>query len=166
MTAHPQRAIVEALEQAEKALSRLRALLSGEAQDAESPDVLYARRMLSVLAEVERRGGRVRTDELLDIGEGFGYRRRGMAGFYQDLVRREGDEAVLTDEGHARLAQLRKRYDRLSPPPVSHPFWEQAFPEDPMSDPFIQWLLRKDKPSSGKPFRAEDAKRELYRTWS
>lgn len=159
-----QNELLAAIEDAERALSRARALL-GTGDDERPTDEVWARRMLSVLAEVEHRGGRVQGDELLEIGEAFGYRRRGMAGFYQDLIARDGDQAVLTDDGRERLERLRSRYEALTPPPVSHPFWRRALPEDPTSDPFYQFVME-DKPASGHPFRAEDAKRELYRTWT
>lgn len=153
--------LIAALRDAELALARVRALL-GAPQESDPSDALSGRRMLSVLAEVRRRGGRVRTDELLDIGEGFGYRRRGMAGFYQDLLQRDGDQAVLTDAGHERIARLRARYEELGPPPMSSRFWDRAFPVDYKSDPYYLHLI-KPKPKTGVPFSAEDAKRDLYR---
>lgn len=157
--------LVKALRDAERALARVRSLLGDD--EGEPDDELFARRMLSVLREVDIRGGRVRRDELLDIGEAFGYGRRGMAGFYQELLRREGDDAVLTDEGRARLEHLRSRYEELSPPPMSHPFWKHAFPEDRTSGPWVRWALNNDRPGSeAEPYSAEDAKRELYKTWS
>lgn len=152
--------LAEAVREAERAWGRVRDLL---ADDAEPEDDTYARRMLSVLAEVDLRGGRVGRRELLNIGEGFGYRRRGMAGFYQDLLLREGEYAVLTDVGRERLATLRSLYEELTPPPLSAGFWRSELRGDPGADAFVRYMLDNDRPGSGVTFRAEDAKRELYR---
>jgi hypothetical protein len=89
---------------------RLEALLTGQ---PESDDDRWARRMLSVLAELDRRGGRVGRGEFLEIGAMFDYAPNGMGGFYQGLVALDGDETVLTDEGRARMHRLRKRYKEL-----------------------------------------------------
>lgn len=154
-----QNRLVEALKQAEQALRRVRVLVGGSEETNE--DELWARRMVSVLAEVDRRGGRVAGDTLLAIGETFGYRRRGMAGFYQDLLQRDGDDAVLTDEGRRRLERLRSRYEELPTPPVTSAFWRGIGVLDP-EDPFVR-NVHAPKPHSGTPYDAEDAKRDLYK---
>lgn len=74
----------------------------------EPPDVRAARQMLSVLDELEGRGGKVLREEFLEIGEMYGYARQGMAGFYQELVVADGGATRLTNVGKQRLAQLRK----------------------------------------------------------
>lgn len=155
------RRVLDALDQAEKALGRARVLLGAEPDDA-GEDELWARRMVSVLSEVDRRGGRIPGDDLLAVGESFGYRRRGMAGFYQDLLERDGDDAVLTEIGRHRLERLRSRHETLSPPPVSDSaFWQGARLLDP-DDPFVVHV-RKPKRGSGAAYDAQDAKRDLYK---
>jgi hypothetical protein len=90
---------------------RVNAYISGK---PESADDRWARKMLTVLAEVERRGGRVRQEEFLEIGVAIGYGRNGMGGFHQKLVVFDEDGWVtLTPEGVARLAILRKKYREL-----------------------------------------------------
>jgi hypothetical protein len=88
----------------------------------EPPEVRWARQMLSVLDELEKRGGVVLREEFLEIGESFGYQRQGMAGFYQGLVVRDGGATRITNEGKSRLAALRRAgYKKLKPtnPPGS-----------------------------------------------
>ena len=66
--------------------------------------------MLGVLGEIDTRGGSVPREEVLAIGERHGYSRRGMAGFYQGMLRLEAGVAKLTDAGRARLEALRQNY--------------------------------------------------------
>lgn len=146
------RSIEDALTDLERAVRRVREALAPE--HTQGP-AYWDRQMLSVLLEVEKRGGRVDGDEFLNIGERFGYQRRGMAGFYQQLVRREGNETVMTDEGRARLASLRTLHDPL--PPVDL----RGVSSD--ADPFLSHL-RADRPGSGSVYDAESAKRDLYRS--
>jgi len=82
----------------------------------EPPEVRWSRQMLSVLDELDTRGGVVLREEFLEIGESFGYQRQGMAGFYQGLVVRDGGATRITNEGKSRLAALRKAgYKKLPP---------------------------------------------------
>lgn len=90
-------------------VARLRELVGAEETDEER----WARMMLSVLGEIDRRGGSVSMEELRDVGERYGYNRRGLAGFYQSLVSHDGAMATLTPEGTSRLEALRRRYKEL-----------------------------------------------------
>jgi hypothetical protein len=107
------RRIEEGLRRAADGAAALRATLTPSANAGGKP---WAQMMLSVLAELERRGGRVRKAVFADIGEGYGYHRQGIAGFYQGLVSRDGGYTVLTAEGRARLKDLQDRYEELPPP--------------------------------------------------
>jgi hypothetical protein len=89
---------------------RLEAFVTGQ---PESDADRWARRMLSVLAELDRRGGRVPKADFLEIGAAYDYASNGMGGFYQGLVALDGDETVLIDEGRARMELLRKSYKEL-----------------------------------------------------
>ena len=89
---------------------RLEAFVTGQ---PESDADRWARRMLSVLAELDRRGGRVTKTQFLEIGAKFDYAPNGMGGFYQGLVAMEGGETVLTEQGRARIDLLRKSYKEL-----------------------------------------------------
>jgi len=89
---------------------RLEAFFTGQ---PESDSDRWARRMLSVLAELDRRGGRARREEFLEIGATFDYAPNGMGGFYQGLVALDGNDTVLTDDGRARMQRLRKSYKEL-----------------------------------------------------
>jgi hypothetical protein len=64
---------------------------------------------------VAEAGGWVSRDELLEIGERYGYNRRGMAGFYQLLLDSENGGARLTEAGKQRLEALQDRYEKLEP---------------------------------------------------
>ena len=146
----------KALAALETAARQVRDALSHEAPrtpeaEEESP---WLRQMLAVLEELLRRGGRVTKAEFLEIGEMYGYMRQGMAGFYQHLVRSENGDAVLTDEGRDRIRTLRSRYEPAQPSGLA---WSHA--DD---DPFLVHV-RSSRSGSGSPYRAEDAKRELYR---
>jgi hypothetical protein len=99
------------IQQIEQGLAGLKTVLNLK----ESPSVFMARQMLSVLDELDRRGGKVLREEFLEIGEKFQYQRQGMAGFYQGLVTADGGATKLTNDGRKRLAQLRKDYKPLTP---------------------------------------------------
>jgi hypothetical protein len=71
----------------------------------------WARKMLAVLDELDRRGGEVRQRAFLEIGENHGYNHTGMASYYQVLVERAPKgKTRLTAAGKERLQLLRKRY--------------------------------------------------------
>jgi hypothetical protein len=93
------------------ATTALRAALAPSEEGAKP----WGRMMLSVLAELQRRGGRVHKSVFADIGELYGYDRHGMGGFYQGLVRHEGGYTVLTEVGEERLAILRDLHEELPP---------------------------------------------------
>jgi hypothetical protein len=64
-----------------------------------------------VLEDVDRLGGEVSRRHFLEIGESHGYRHRGMAGFYQQLVEPTPSyKTRLTATGRERLHFLRERY--------------------------------------------------------
>lgn len=86
------------------------AQLREELGRGESAEETWARMLYDVLSEVEKRGGSVGREELLEIGESVGYGRRGMAGLYQRLFRLQGGRARLTEEGHTRLKTLGGRF--------------------------------------------------------
>jgi hypothetical protein len=67
--------------------------------------------MFAVLDELDRLGGEVSRQRFLQIGEKHAYNRRGMAGFYQQLVEpRPQYKTRLTPAGRKRLRFLRERY--------------------------------------------------------
>jgi hypothetical protein len=71
----------------------------------EPAEVMWNRMILEVLAEIDKRGGKVPRKDVLEIGEKAGYDRQGMAGFYQQMLElREDGYAYLTDKGKERLA--------------------------------------------------------------
>jgi hypothetical protein len=72
----------------------------------ESADDMWARMIRDVLAEIDKRGGSVPREEVLDIGEAIGYDRHGMAGFYQKMLKLEDGIASLTDFGKKKLERL------------------------------------------------------------
>lgn len=105
----------------ERRLERIERLLRAAADEARgarvdlshqrSPGERWARMMLAVLDELDRLGGEVTRMRFLQIGENHGYNRRGMAGFYQQLVEpRPGYTTRLTADGRERLRILRERY--------------------------------------------------------
>jgi hypothetical protein len=107
----------------ERRLERVERLLRAAADEARgarvdlshqrSPGERWARMMLSVLDELDRLGGEVSRMRFLQIGEKHGYNRRGMAGFYQQLVEpRPGYKTRLTAGGRERLRILRQRYGK------------------------------------------------------
>lgn len=108
--------------EAERRLERIERLLraaTAQARSAridlrsdEAPGDRWARMMLAVLNEVDRLGGEVSRRRLLEIGEEHGYNRRGMAGFYQQLVEPAPDgKTRLTAAGRQRLRFLREQYN-------------------------------------------------------
>ena len=80
----------------ERRLERIERLLraaGGRGQDCtvdlghdHGPGERWARMMFAVLEELDQLGGEVSRRQSLQIGEKHGYNRRGMAGFYQQLV--------------------------------------------------------------------------------
>ena len=105
----------------ERRLERIERLLRAAADEARSaridlghdrgPGERWARMMFAVLDELDRMGGEVSRQRFLQIGEKHGYNRRGMAGFYQQLVEpRPRYKARLTAAGRKRLRFLRERY--------------------------------------------------------
>jgi len=99
------------VEQIEQGLRGLKKVLDLD----EPPNVFMARQMLSVLTELDRRGGEVLRGEFLEIGEMFQYERQGMAGFYQGLVTADGGATKLTNKGRKRMAQLGEHFQPLDP---------------------------------------------------
>src|SRR5438128_671708 len=105
----------------ERRLERIERLLRAVADEARSartdlvrtndPGEGWAKMMFAVLQEVDRLGGEVSRRRFLEIGEKHGYRHRGMAGFYQQLVEpMPGYKTRLTATGRERLRLLRQRY--------------------------------------------------------
>ena len=71
----------------------------------------WAKMMFAVLDQLDREGGEVSRRRFLEIGEEHAYNRRGMAGFYQQLVAPGPNFTTrLTAEGRRRLTFLRQRY--------------------------------------------------------
>lgn len=71
----------------------------------------WASMMYAVLDQLDREGGEVSRQRFLEIGEEHSYNRRGMAGFYQQLVEPTPDQTTrLTSQGRDRLRTLRARY--------------------------------------------------------
>ncbi len=106
----------------ERRLERVERLLRAAADEARSARLdlgadgggandRWAKMMFTVLDQLAREGGEVSRQRFLEIGEEHGYNRRGMAGFYQQLV--EPGPAFttrLTEEGRERLRILGERY--------------------------------------------------------
>ena len=64
----------------------------------------WARMMFGVLDDLDRAGGEVSRQRFLEIGEEHAYSRRGMAGFYQQLVEpAPGFKTRLTASGRKRF---------------------------------------------------------------
>jgi hypothetical protein len=106
---------------AERRLERIERLLRAAADEARSARLdlgldrggndRWAKMMFGVLDDLDRAGGEVSRQRFLEIGEEHAYSRRGMAGFYQQLVRpAPGFKARLTATGRRRLGFLRERY--------------------------------------------------------
>jgi hypothetical protein len=105
----------------ERRLERVERLLRAAADEARSarldlglePTVedRWARMMFQVLEELDQAGGEVTRLRFLEIGAEHGYNRRGMAGFYEQLVEpAPAHRTRLTDVGRERLRFLRERY--------------------------------------------------------
>lgn len=105
----------------ERRLERVERLLRAAADEARSArldlgleptvDDRWARMMFEVLDELDRSGGEVSRRRFLEIGATHGYNRRGMAGFYQQLVApAPAHKTRLTKAGRERLRFLRERY--------------------------------------------------------
>jgi hypothetical protein len=108
----------------ERRLERIERLLRAAAGEARSaridlghergPGDRWARMMFAVLEDVDRLGGEVSRRRFLEIGEKHGYRHRGMAGFYQQLVKPMPHyKTQLTLSGRERLRFLRERYGEV-----------------------------------------------------
>jgi len=106
---------------AERRLERIERLLRAAADEARSArldlgldhggDDRWARMMFGVLDDLDRAGGEVSRRRFLEIGQEHAYSRRGMAGFYQQLVEpTPGFKTRLTAAGRKRLRFLRERY--------------------------------------------------------
>jgi hypothetical protein len=109
----------------ERRLERIERLLRAAADEARSArvdlgldhggDDRWARMMFGVLDDLEREGGEVSRQRFLEIGEEHAYSRRGMAGFYQQLVEpAPGFKTRLTATGRKRLGFLRERFGTKS----------------------------------------------------
>jgi len=71
----------------------------------------WARMMLAVLKDLDDKGGEVSRRAFLEIGESHGYNHRGMASYYQVLVKSAPQGKVrLTQVGRERLELLQNRY--------------------------------------------------------
>ena len=65
----------------------------------------------AAMDDLDRAGGEVSRQRFLEIGEEHAYSRRGMAGFYQQLVEPAPSfKTRLTAAGRERLRFLRERY--------------------------------------------------------
>jgi hypothetical protein len=106
---------------AERRLERIERLLRAAADEARSarldlrldggPGDRWAKMMFGVLDDLDRAGGEVSRQRFLEIGQEHSYSRRGMAGFYQQLVQPvPGFKTRLTSAGMRRLAFLRERF--------------------------------------------------------
>ena len=105
----------------ERRLERVERLLRAAADEARSARLdigldndgneRWAKMMFEVLDQLDREGGQVSRQRFLEIGEEHAYNRRGMAGFYQQLVEPgPGYTTRLTPEGRKRLETLGERY--------------------------------------------------------
>ncbi len=81
-----------------------------------SPKRDWDRIMLTLLAEIDRRG-KVTRQDVLDIGELLGLDRHGLGGYYQRLLTTKGP-VMLTADGKKRLEYLRKRGYQELPLPI------------------------------------------------
>jgi hypothetical protein len=107
----------------ERRLERVERLLRAAADEARSARLdlgvdndgneRWAKMLFAVLDQLDREGGDVSRQRFLEIGEEHGYNRRGMAGFYQQLVEPGPDFTTrLTAEGRRRLEVLGDRYKK------------------------------------------------------
>jgi hypothetical protein len=105
----------------ERRLERVERLLRAAADEARSArsdlqletggNERWATMMYAVLDQLDREGGEVSRQRFLEIGEENSYNRRGMAGFYQQLVEPASNSTTrLTAQGRERLRILRSRY--------------------------------------------------------
>ena len=105
----------------ERRLERVERLLRAAVDEARSArldlgadnggNARWAKMMFAVLDQLDREGGHVSRQRFLEIGEEHAYNRRGMAGFYQQLVEPGPNFTTrLTPEGRKRLEILRERY--------------------------------------------------------
>jgi hypothetical protein len=105
----------------ERRLERVERLLRAAADEAKSARIdlahenganhRWAAMMFAVLDQLDSEGGEVSRQRFLEIGEEHAYSRRGMAGFYQQLVEpTPGFKTRLTPRGRERLRLLRERY--------------------------------------------------------
>jgi hypothetical protein len=105
----------------ERRLERVERLLRAAADEARSArqdlgadndgNGRWAKMMFEVLDQLDREGGQVSRQRFLEIGEEHAYNRRGMAGFYQQLVEPGPNFTTrLTPEGRKRLQTLEARY--------------------------------------------------------
>jgi hypothetical protein len=105
----------------ERRLERVERLLRAAADEARSARIDLGREnganqrwavmMFAVLDQLDREGGEVSRRRFLEIGEEHAYNRRGMAGFYQQLVEPTPDlKTRITARGRERLRFLRERY--------------------------------------------------------
>jgi hypothetical protein len=109
----------------ERRLERVERLLRAAADEARSARVdlvgdnnpnndRWAMMMLGVLDDLDQAGGEVTRQRFLEIGEAHGYNRRGMAGFYHQLVEAAPDfKTRITPTGRERRRNLSER-PRLS----------------------------------------------------
>jgi hypothetical protein len=106
----------------ERRLERIERLLRAAADEARSARIdigldtggteRWVRMMFAVLDQLDREGGEVSRQRFLEIGEAHAYSRRGMAGFYQQLVEPGPDFTTrLTAQGRERLRTLKARYE-------------------------------------------------------
>ena len=106
----------------ERRLERVERLLRAAADEARSArndlkldtggNERWATMMYAVLDQLDREGGEVSRQRFLEIGEEHSYNRRGMAGFYQQLVEPTPHSTTrLTAQGRERLQTLKSRYN-------------------------------------------------------
>ena len=107
----------------ERRLERVERLLRAATDEARSARIdlnlnnggheRWATMMYAVLDQLDREGGEVSRQRFLEIGEENSYNRRGMAGFYQQLVEPTPEMTTrLTAQGRGRLGILRARYEK------------------------------------------------------
>ncbi len=69
------------------------------------------RAIVRLMSEVEKAGGRIRPERLLELGAEQGYSRHGVGGFYGPYLEIDEDGfARINTEGEGRLAAARERY--------------------------------------------------------
>jgi hypothetical protein len=90
-----------------KFLESLKRQIEQQLATLQTPQRDWNGMMLTLLAEIDRRG-QVTRQEVLEIGEHLGLDRHGLGGYYQRLLTKKSP-VTLTDDGKARLEYLRKR---------------------------------------------------------